>query len=197
MPYARPKSQYECDLHALSYICLSLRDCVSLFNRVDISDLQVRDLAHQCKTIYRLNAFFFSFHPTIWHIGHIVPAHTQDMKNKYDMGLALNSMEGRESKHVSIARYSSHTVYHLRWQQIFLHEYVSLLWLRERGYNFSKPSHSRSKSYIQNRALNDDNYCYCGYPKAPSEQKCVICCHPLRRKMLKSVMKGRNLIMER
>jgi hypothetical protein len=67
-------------------------------------------------------------------------AHTKYMKEQYGFGLGINSMEGREAKHVSIARYSTNSVFHSRWEQIFLHEFVSLLWLRERGYNCSKVS---------------------------------------------------------
>ena len=42
-----------------------------------------------------LIAFFFSHHPTVWHLSQIVPL---EMKQKYGMGLALNSMEGRQAK---------------------------------------------------------------------------------------------------
>lgn len=35
----------------------------------------------------------------------------REMKKKYGMGLALNSMEGREVKHISIARYSHNSTY--------------------------------------------------------------------------------------
>ena len=38
-----------------------------------------------------------------------MPAHTKDMFGKYGLGLGLNSMEGREAKHVSIARYCRNT----------------------------------------------------------------------------------------
>lgn len=57
------------------------------------------------------------------------------MKEKYGFGLGLNSMEGREAKHVFISKYSQNTMFHSRWQQIFLHEFVSLVWLRAKGYN--------------------------------------------------------------
>lgn len=61
--------------------------------------------------------------------------HAKEMKVKYGMELALNSMEGREAKHISISRYCNNTNYQTRWEQVFMHEYVSLIWLRERGYN--------------------------------------------------------------
>lgn len=36
-----------------------------------------------------------------------MPAHTQYMKDKYGLGLGINSMEGREAKHVFVARYTA------------------------------------------------------------------------------------------
>ena len=53
------------------------------------------------------------------------------MKGKYGLGLGLNFMEGREAKHVFISKYSQNTMFHSRWEQIFLHEFVSLFWLKE------------------------------------------------------------------
>lgn len=56
------------------------------------------------------NAIFFHVNPTVWTIGHIVPAHAQDMKRKYGLGLGLNSIEGREGKHVFVSKYSNNTM---------------------------------------------------------------------------------------
>ena len=134
-------------LHVIAYICLCLRDCVSLFSRIEITDEQVSELKAICTRYFRANAIFFHVNPTVWTIGHIVPAHTQDMKSKYGLGLALNSMEGREAKHVFISKYSNNTMFYSRWEQIFLHEFVSLLWLRGKGYNWSN-ANSSSLSYI-------------------------------------------------
>ena len=62
-------------------------------------------------------------------------AQTKDMFGKYGLGLGLNSMEGREAKHVSFARNCRNTEFSSRWRQLFMHEYISLLWFRERGHN--------------------------------------------------------------
>ena len=192
-PSASKGSKNECTLHILSYYCLVLRDCVSLFNRFEISSEQISELEQKCKEFFKIHILFFPFHPTAWHLGNIIPAHVKEMKDRYDLGLCLNSMEGRESKHQSIARYSKNTIIHLRWQQIFRHEYVSLLWLRERGYNGDVPSSSRKLSYIPKRAFHDANYCYCGHHKESSESKCPFCLHPIREKVRDSVAQGKNL----
>jgi len=68
------------------------------------------------------------------------------MKSKYGLGLGLNSMEGREAKHVFVPKYSNNTMFYSRWEQIFLHEFVSLLWLRGKGYNWGPHDHFQRKS---------------------------------------------------
>ncbi|CAB4015291.1 Hypothetical predicted protein, partial [Paramuricea clavata] len=98
-------------LHILAHIFLCLRNAVSLFTRLSISDSDIRNLGEHCSNYFWANALFFSVNPTVWTIGYIVPVHTQHMKGKYGLGLGLNSMECREAKHVSIAKYSRNTNY--------------------------------------------------------------------------------------
>jgi hypothetical protein len=190
-PFAKQGSKRHFTLHALAYFCITLRNCVSLFCRVVITDEDLVELESHCKTLFTLNCLFFAPHPTVWHVGNIVPAHAREMQEKYGMGLALNSMEGREAKHISIARYSRNTCYQNRWEQVFRHEYISLLWLRERGYNLNKPS-SVAMHYIPKRATENPNYCYCGMEKAPEMSGCKFCLHKLREDILRKVRKVHN-----
>ena len=83
-------------LHVLGYIFLCLRDCLSLFNCLNISDEELSKLSKQCKNYFRATALFFRVNPTIWIIGCLVPVHTKNIKNRYGLGIGLNSMEGRE-----------------------------------------------------------------------------------------------------
>ena len=124
-----------------------------MFSRIEISHEQLVDKKQNCRTYFILNCLFFSNLPTSWTLRNIVPVHTREMKNKYRMGLWLNSVEGREVKHISIARYPSHTHYQTRWEQIFLHEYVSLPWLREKGYNVANRRHLESRAILRNVPL--------------------------------------------
>jgi hypothetical protein len=114
-----------------------------------------------------------------------------EMKTRY--GLGLNSMEGREAKHVFIAKYSQNTLYQHWWQQIFRHEYVTLLWLRSRGYNISKPTNSNA-TYIPKKVFNDPSVCYCGLSKLASVNRCRFCNHSLREKIKNSVLHGKSMI---
>ena len=185
-PSIQPGTKRHFTLHVLAYFCLTLRDCVSLFSRIEITDKDLIELECHCRTLFTINCLFFSHHPTVWHLGHIVPLHVKEMKKKYGMGLALNSMEGREAKHISIARYSHNTIYRSRWEQVFRHEYISLLWLRKRGYNIDKHS-SVSVHYIPKRATENPDYCYCGMEKAPQISRCTFCQHKLRDVILNKV----------
>ena len=47
--------------------------------------------------------------PTIWTVGVGIPYHTSQLKKKLGYGLGLNSMQGREAKHVKLARYVQNT----------------------------------------------------------------------------------------
>lgn len=187
-------------LHVLAYICLLLRDCVSMFSRLNISNDEIKKLTSLCGDYFRANALFFQVNPTVWTIGNIVPAHTQYMKDKYGFGLGINSMEGREAKHVFIAKYSKNTNFFSRWEQIFRHEFVSLIWLRERGFNLpsERSDHSCAKSYIPKQVSSRDlAYCYCGLQKVCiSDIKCRFCADKLRSLIVSSVSSGKNLVFK-
>jgi hypothetical protein len=104
------------------------------------------------------------------------------MKTKYGMGLGINSMEGREAKHVFICKYSNNTVYQHRWQQIFMHEFVTLIWLRSRGlWIYLTLWTPRWLIYQTRYLLIDNTVCYCGLTKLASADKCDFCSHSLRQ----------------
>ena len=85
-------------IHVHAYLCLCLRDAVSLFSRVKLTDQQVSDLKFICTSYYRGHCLYVNVNPTVWSLGNVVPQHAKEMKAKYGLGLGLNSMEGREEK---------------------------------------------------------------------------------------------------
>lgn len=189
---AKKDTRQEAILHVLAYICLCLRECVSLFTRVNISDDQVAEIKKHCNNYFRARCLFLNYvNPTVWTLGNVVPSHVCEMKEKYGMGLGINSMEGREAKHVFIHKYFANTSYQCRWQQIFRHEYVTLVWLRERGYNISKQL-SSNLTYIPKACTDDPMICYCGLEKDTSANECRFCSHSLREKIKTSISKGNN-----
>ena len=110
------------------------------------------------------------------------------MKGKYGMGLGLNSMEGREAKHVAISRHSHNTTYLYRWEQIFPHEYISLIWLCEKGYNTNINASSSKLRYIPKRVANSQEFCNCGL-HVNMDGQCRFCSHSLRSKIKVSIEK--------
>ena len=167
-----------------------LHKCVALFNRIEITDEEVSDLERACKVFFTVNSLFFTHHPTAWTLSLVVPVHVKEMKAKYGMGLALNSMEGREAKHISISRYCDNTSYQSRWKQVFMHEYISLIWLHEKGYGNAKPATSSALSYVPKHVKNDSaGFCSCGLKKEVESSGCKFCIYPFRNQIIERVKK--------
>lgn len=164
---------------------------MSIFNRFDITAEQLSRLAVVAREYFRANALFLpsSVNPTVWTMGHIIPSHTQDVHRKYKQGLGTVTMEGREAKHIAISRYSQITNYGMRWQQIFRHKFLSLIWLRERGYNLDNYIPSKDK-FVPNRVALS-NFCFCGCPNPEVSQRCGYCSHPQRQAILLSCQSGK------
>jgi hypothetical protein len=104
-------------------------------------------------------------------------------------GLGLNSMEGREAKHIAISKYAINTSYMYRWEQVFHHEFISLIWLCEHGYN-AKIATSITRSYHPKRVCSKNpEFCYCGFNKVVLDEFCRFCGHELCSKIKKSIDK--------
>ena len=154
-----------------------------------ITDDEVGELELHCRNFYRGYCLYFHVNPTVWSLGNVVHKHTQEMKLKYGLGLGLNSMEGREAKHIAISRYCANTCYLYRWEQVFCHEYISLVWLRQQGFN-AKAKKPTTQSYLPKRVCNKDpEFCNCGFNKLESDVFCRFCSHELRTKIKESIEK--------
>ena len=102
-------------LAAIAYCCLQLRDAISYFSRVNIDQAGI-DSKKACQYFYNANMQIFNnITPTIWTISYAVLRHTQILFDKYGLRLALNSMQGREAKHVRLAQYARHSTKFKRW----------------------------------------------------------------------------------
>ena len=119
-------------LHVLAFTT------VSLFNRFNVTEKQLDELDKACNDFFTCCSLFLKVNPTVWTLGKVVPSHARDIFTKYGKGSIINSMEGRESKHQSVTRYAQNSTYSNRWHSVFRHEFISLIWLRERGCNLTK-----------------------------------------------------------
>ena len=122
-------------LYALAFIGLKLRDAASLYSRVDITKEQVDELKTLCHDYFKANLLFLKgVNPTVWTLGYAIPHHTKKLFEELGHSLGLNSMQGREAKHVKLAMYIKNTCNlkkKSRWPTVFRHEYVSLIWLKK------------------------------------------------------------------
>lgn len=69
--------------------------------------------------------------------------------------------------------------------QIFQHEFVHLIWLKERGYGGEDISRSK-QTYIPLRVTNGQA-CFGSFDKGPEEEKCCYCSHNFRAQIEKSI----------
>lgn len=120
-------------LHVFAYTTINLRDAVSLFSRVSLSNEQVQSIQKVCSNYFRATALFLTSKPMTWTIGHIVPLHAKVIHQKLGMGLDINTMEGREAKHVTLAKFTQNTQVSNRWAQVFKHSMSHCFGYRRMG----------------------------------------------------------------
>lgn len=112
--------------------------------------------------------------PTEWTIGHIIPAHTKELHEKYVQKLGIVTMEGREAKHIALKKLSENTFYNRGWYEIFKHEFVMLVWLPEQGFNHSTYTCTSILLYTSQTGcfLTQGSAGYCSLVKAsPTDEK--------------------------
>ena len=103
-------SSIKVKLHALAFSALQLRDSGSLFSRVEISREQLVELESKCQLYFNTHALLLDgINPTTWTIGYAIPYSTQQLFKDSGFGLGLNSMQGREAKHIKLAAYVQNT----------------------------------------------------------------------------------------
>lgn len=177
-------------LHSLAHLGLSLRDAVSLFSRQNIDDHYITDLTAKCTDFFNTAKMFIGHvNPTVWTIGYAIPYHAGITATRFGMGLGINTMQGREAKHVSIKKFAQHSLPSNRWDLIFRHEYITTCYLRELDPHSSLYK-NKKVSYVPSLA-NTDRDCYCGFPKESSEEHCKFCIDPLRVSIATSAANGR------
>ena len=108
----------------LAYVGLRLRDLCSIVNQFQVEDTHLEQLPTLAQEYYRANALLLptSVNPTIWIIGHIVPAPARQVYDKYGQGLLTVTMDGREAKHIALQKLSANPTYQNRWDEILSHD---------------------------------------------------------------------------
>ena len=160
-------------LHALAFIGLKLRDAASRYSRVDITATIIsKQICCSSRVWTRLCG--------PWGMTYLTTC-TKKLFEELGHGLGLNSMQGREAKHVKLAMYIKNTCNlkkKSRWPTVFRHEYVSLIWLKKMNpysVSYKQGQGKRSESYIPKSVRkNDGRFCQCGLLKC-NNTGCNIC----------------------
>ena len=158
---------------SLSKMGIHLRDIISLASRVSqISEDHLQKLQNECKQYFNITSLFHSVNVSVWTVGHVVPFHTKQVIEDLGVGLGINSMQGRESKHQQVASFAEFSLVKNRWEKVFRHEYMSLIWLRKQ--NPCLDSYKKCKDKYTPERCFDSRYCICGLAVS-SDGKCKYC----------------------
>ena len=134
-----------------------------------------------------LSLFSCSPSPSEWSIGKVVAVHAKWMFERYQVGLGINTMQGREAKHVHIAAYARHSHVRNRWLMIFRHDYIRNIWLP-----LQEPSllvyHRAEESVVPEGVDHCDPNCRCGLVESSSRDKCFYCTHEIMLEIANSVV---------
>ena len=173
-------------LHALAYAGLNLRNATSLMNRVtDIDQQGIECLQKFCSQYYVCCSLFRKVTLSMWTVGFCVPYHSSSLFKRFGFGLGINSMQGREAKHQRLATYSKFSLRKDRWEKVFLHEHMTLFWIRKLNPHLMKYYKSKVV-YIPSRCYLG-SFCFCGLPKTSQKSDCRYCDSPLMGEIAASV----------
>ena len=97
-------------LHTLAFTGVKIRDAAAIYSRVDVNKQQVEHLKILGQHYFTANCLLLSgVNPPVWTVGYAIPYHTDQLLEKLGFGLGLNSMQGREAKHVKLPKYVENT----------------------------------------------------------------------------------------
>ncbi len=111
---------------------MELRNASALFLQTNIQEHDIDKLGHHCRLYFNVHALFDRVNLTTWTVGHVIPAHTKALYRELGLGLGVNSVQGRESKHLALKQYLEHSVGvtpEKRWEIAFRHEFGHIMWL--------------------------------------------------------------------
>ena len=124
----------------------------------------------------------------MWTVRYAIPFHNAALFREFGFGLGINSMKGREAKHVTLSSFARHATLSTRWSLVMRHEYISSIWLRK-----IDPFHFRyakcKDKYIPKEAHLPE-FCYCGFKLDENEAKCFYCSSSLYEAISRSAQKG-------
>ena len=96
--------RHNLDMVTLAFCCIQLLDAVSLFSLIIVENAsEIDHLTKCCLRFFNAVSLLLSdVTPIVWTVGYAIPRNFRLIYEKYGVGLGINSMQGREAKHVSL-----------------------------------------------------------------------------------------------
>jgi hypothetical protein len=126
--------------------------------------------------------------PTVWTIGYAIPAHLEILFQRYTMGLGINSMQGREAKHVRLSQFAKHLTKTTRWAMVLRHDFIANVWIHKQDpsyFTYTKYEHC----YIPKEIVLG-TFCYCGFPLDQQVAECSTCSSSMQKAIASSARAG-------
>lgn len=174
-------------MYALAYSGLKLRDITSYMNRIThIDEGCLLVLEKSCTEYFACSSLFLgNVTLSMWTVGFCVPYYSSILFKRFGVGLGINTMKGREAKHQRLANYANFALPKERWEKVFMHEHMSLIWLRQQNPYLIR-YHKSKETYIPNWCTLA-GFCYCGLALSPQDGKCTYCDSWLMKNVSKCV----------
>ena len=161
-------------LAQIHYQCILLQKQLSFSVRVvDFDENLLQEMILTGTRLFKATCIFNQRKsPSLWTLCNAAPIHAKICFEKYNLGLGCNTMEGREQKHQSIAKYAENTTFQNRWSLIFRHEFIQLIYLRENGFdnvNYRK----KVIPYVSEHCYSNCSNCLASI--VPGQLMCFLC----------------------
>ncbi len=175
-------------ISAIHFCCIQLRDATAYFSRVTIKKNEIEKCKQACQYFFNIYALMLrTVTPTVWTIGYAIPAHLEVLFGRYTLGLGINSMQGREAKHVRLSQFAKHSTKSNRWAMVLRHDFVSNVWIRKQDPSYSTYTKCQHK-YIPKEIVLD-TFCYCGFPLEQGTE-CSLCNSSIHKAIARSAISG-------
>lgn len=158
-------------LVVLAFEAQMIRETCSIFTRINITDGDLLHLEESVTLYFNCKSLLHRVNLTDWTLRFVIPFHTREIYEEFEVGLGIVSMQGREAKHKKL-----HDYYLRKWECVFRHEFAELILEKE---NSAKDTYHRKdgkfvqpeKEKIIKSKFRGEPFCYCGTLR----ENCKIC----------------------
>ena len=154
-------------VNTFAFVGIQLRNATSRFTRICIDATVLQELKDSCRNYFNACSLLLDkVTPTVWTVGYAIPFHAELLFKKFGVGLGMNSMQGREAKHIRIAQFSKHETLTARWTSVLKHDYITSVWLRKQ--EPSTVEYHKCKDIYEPKEINVHGFCCCGLETKPA-----------------------------